>query len=377
MSRTPQRRRTGSAPATPARSSRSMSVAGLSDISYTSSVPATSVIDSNRQVGILVGKGKKKKLSKRSKNIRKKKVKFQKKVSKALVKLGAVNTYKEFCLGEFNLDGYAVGGTNWDTRMEQTFTWSVLANEANEGRGFWYGGKNASGNDRTQDMFQLLNYQNNELFLSQAQSGTGAYNNTLATLTTANVQCMSVGAEGLKVWIKSVKYTMSLRNRISTKAVCVDVYELVAKRNFSPDSPYRNSRLAYEKCIADNTFTGQPGVTSKVTLDDPQATPADIPGFSDYWKTKSATRLFLQPGETKMITFYGAKGWYDGKKFSSLYAIGGKTTEFLFIVGGGQCPGLTNTDLFPAVKWSKQINYRNQQGFGKPKNLVLSNSQII
>jgi hypothetical protein len=174
---------------------------------------------------------------------------------------------------------------------------------------------------------------------------------------------------------------MSIRNRDPNATICVDVYDLCAQKNFANDDPYRTSSRAYTRTIEFENYkydgTSIPAAPNqqqgKVTLNDPQTTPYDIPNFTKYWKPRSGTRLLLEPNSCKMLTFYGHKGWFDGRKYQDLVAIGGKTVEFLFICGAGPSPGMTNTTLMPQVTWTKEIIWRQEIGFGKPQNVPLTN----
>jgi len=158
---------------------------------------------------------------------------------------------------------------------------------------------------------------------------------------------------------------------------------MLAQKNYSSDDPYRTASLAYTRCVEfenykyDGTIVpagpSPPVVQGKVTFNDPQTTPYDIPNYSKYWKPRSGTRLLLEPNQCKMLTFYGHKGWFDGRKYQDLVAIAGKTVEFLYICGAGPSPGMTNTTSMPEVTWTKEIIWRQEIGFGKPQNVPLTN----
>jgi hypothetical protein len=53
----------------------------------------------------------------------------------------------------------------------------------------------------------------------------------------------------------------------------------------------------------------------------------------------------------------------------------GLTTEFLFILGGGPNPNVTNSTSPIKITWTKEIRWRQEAGFQKPQNLALSNFQ--
>ena len=107
----------------------------------------------------------------------------------------------------------------------------------------------------------------------------------------------------------------------------------------------------------------------------PQMTPYDIPNFSKYWAPDTATRIILEPNESKILTFHGKKGWYDGRKAKNLCAIKDFTTEFLFIIGGGPCPNIDNNSAPIKFTWTKEIRWRQEAGFQKPQNMALSHWQ--
>jgi len=309
-------------------------------------------------------------MSKAQKQKRKIKKKFAKKVQKVMIKLGPANVYKETATGAYSLPAY-VGA--WNANMAQQFSFSRPTTSAD---GFGYGGCFNNGTERLQDCFKLLDYQNNELFLYTAAGGTTGQVESLAALTTASAIVARTTAVSGKVWISDLTYTMSIRNPASI-ALSVDVYEMVANRNFADTSPYCTAGEAYTQCVNQENFTyDTPGVGDRVRLNQAQATPFDIPNYTKYWKVQTGTRMLLDPGEVKMLTFKGQKGWYDGRKTQPLVAIKDFTTEFLFIVGGGPSAGLIATTPMPEVVWTKEIRWRQELGFGKPQNLPLSASIV-
>lgn len=343
------------------------------DIGHTTAQPATSVIDSTRPTSILVTKRSKRKLSKKAKKYKAKKKRFAKSVKKVIIKLGPSNIWKESCTGAFNLNNRS-DVFNWNTSMGQAYTFAP----ENGSGGFGYGSQLDATNVRDNDCWKLLNYQDNELFLYTTENSTDARQDTIANLTSAATRFIKSSATSGKVYISKIEYTISVRNQ-ATHPLTVDVYQMVAQKNFAGDSPYSNARKAYDQCRSQENFTYDvetPGVAqaqAKVKFEDPQASPMDIPNYSKYWKPKTGTRLLLQAGETKMLTFYGSKGWYDGRKANGLYALKDFTNEFLYIVGGGPCPGWTNSaTTMPAITWTKEIRWRQEEGFQKPQNVALS-----
>lgn len=351
-------------------------------IATTSSNPATAVVDNNRQVGMLKVKRKKRKQSKKKKKYIAKKKKFAKKVRKVMIKMGPANIYKESCTGTYNLNGYATANQAWNNTMDQTWTFS---NALNSSGGFWFGGRTTDNQVRDKDLYKLLDYQNNEVFLYNTNSGIAQDVGKLQLQNAANnVNYIQTSAKSGRVWITAVKYTLSIRNRSSTATICVDVYDMVAQKNYSVSDNFKTAQSAYENCLLEENFTydttgaANAAVSTEVIrLDEPQTTPFDIPNYSKYWKAKTGTRLLLEPNQTKMLTFYGPKGWYDGRRYEDLVAIAGHTTEFLFICGAGPSPGMVAGIEMPSVTWTKEIIWRQEVGYGKPANMPLSKRRVF
>lgn len=359
---------------TPARSrTRAVSMSSASsagsNVAFNDAQPANRIVDKQTPNAILKMKTYKKKKSKNQRAAARKKKAFNKKVKKAIIKLGPTNIYKEMCTGPLDLNKLSAA---WNDKMIQRATWSG----GSMAHGFGYGSiRSDTGQEVLRDCFKLLDYQNNELFLYTTAGDQNGQVETLSGLTTNNAIVARTWAQSGKVWISKIIYTMTLRNSSTTQAQCVDIYELVAKGNYSFTSPHRSAELSYVECVNKENFTYDTVGSTKCNIDMPQMTPYDIPNFSKYWAPDTATRIILEPNESKILTFFGKKGWYDGRKAKSLCAIKDFTTEFLFIIGGGPCPNIDHNSAPVKFTWTKEIRWRQEAGFQKPQNMALSHWQ--
>lgn len=373
ISRGRQRTRAGTSYSTPQSTSRppsyrSASSAG-SNVAFNDAQPANRIVDKQTPNAILKMKSYKKKKSKNQRRAARRKKAFEKRIKKIIIKLGPTNIYKEYCTGSHDLN--KLNGA-WNDNMLQAHTFS----RGGMSDGFGYGSiRSDTGAETLRDCWKILDFQNNELFLYTTAGGATGNVETLSTLTTSSAIVARTPSETGKVWISKITYTISLRNSDASLAQCIDVYEMKAKQNFSFSSPHRSAQSSYLWCINNENYTYEAPLAPKVNLDQPQVTPYDIPNYSKYWTPDTATRIILEPGEAKTLTFFGKKGWYDGRKAKSVCCMAGLTTEFLFILGGGPNPNVTNATNPIKMTWTKEIRWRQEAGFQKPQNLALSNFQ--